>query len=308
VKSGYLLTLATLCVGSAIIALYLFLGYPDMNIVTQVRIPRLILTLFTGMTLAGIGSIYQLMLANPLAEPYILGISGGSAFGAILFGISGAIALMPLGGFLGAGLTLIIVWTLAQKQGKFDRTRLLISGVIAGMFFGSAISLVMYLDHQDSLLILGTLMGNLGRIFGRTEWYLFLGLAAASLYLLYILYRRSVTLEVISGGDHYASSVGIDVARTRREIFIITSILIGVVVSYAGIIGFVGLIIPHIVRFFVPSGQKRIFLLSMWTGAIFLLFSDLLAKNLTTIELPVGVITAAIGCPFFMRLLLSKTK
>jgi len=308
VKSGYLLTLATLCVGSSIIALYLFLGYPDMNIVAQVRIPRLILTLFTGMTLAGIGSIYQLMLANPLAEPYILGISGGSAFGAILFGISGAIALMPLGGFLGAGLTLIIVWTLAQKQGKFDRTRLLISGVIAGMFFGSAISLVMYLDHQDSLLILGTLMGNLGRIFGRTEWYLFLGLAAASLYLLYILYRRSVTLEVISGGDHYASSVGIDVARTRREIFIITSILIGVVVSYAGIIGFVGLIIPHIVRFFVPSGQKRIFLLSMWTGAIFLLFSDLLAKNLTTIELPVGVITAAIGCPFFMWLLLSKTK
>ncbi len=307
-KSGYLLTLATLCVGSSIIALYLFLGYPDMNIVAQVRIPRLILTLFTGMTLAGIGSIYQLMLANPLAEPYILGISGGSAFGAILFGISGAIALMPLGGFLGAGLTLIIVWTLAQKQGKFDRTRLLISGVIAGMFFGSAISLVMYLDHQDSLLILGTLMGNLGRIFGRTEWYLFLGLAAASLYLLYILYRRSVTLEVISGGDHYASSVGIDVARTRREIFIITSILIGVVVSYAGIIGFVGLIIPHIVRFFVPSGQKRIFLLSMWTGAIFLLFSDLLAKNLTTIELPVGVITAAIGCPFFMWLLLSKTK
>jgi len=296
-----------LLISTGVIALYLFCGNPDSNILLQVRLPRLILTVFTGLTLAGIGSIYQLMLANPLAEPYILGISSGSAFGAILFGVSGLVALMPLGGFLGAGLTLIIVWTLAQKQGRFDRTRLLISGVIAGMFFGSAISLIMYLNHEDTLLILGTLMGNLGRIFGRSEWYLFLGLMAISLCLLAWLYRRSIALEVISSGDVYATSVGIDVTKTRRGIFLVSSILIGVVVSYAGIIGFVGLIIPHVIRFFVPSGQKKIFLLSLWTGAIFLLFSDFIAQNITTLELPVGVVTAFIGCPFFMWLLLKKT-
>lgn len=290
--------LALLSLG--LIFVYLMNGNPGSNIILQVRLPRLILTLMTGMTLAGIGSIYQLMLANPLAEPYILGISSGAAFGSILFGVLGMVVLMPLGGFLGAGLTLILVWALAQKQGRFDKTRLLISGVIAGMFFGSAISLVMYLKRQDTLLILGTLMGNLGRIFSRSEYSLFLGLMALVLLLMVWLGRKSLVLDIMSGGDSYASSVGINVNQVRQEIFVVTSIIIGIIVSYAGIIGFVGLIIPHLVRFSIPSGQKKIYLYSLWTGAIFLLFCDLLAKNLTAIELPVGVITAAIGCPFFI--------
>ena len=283
-----------------LILIYLFTGNPGANIVLQVRVPRLILTLMTGMTLAGIGSIYQLMLANPLAEPYILGISSGAAFGSILFGVLGMVVLMPLGGFLGAGATLIVVWFLAQKQGRFDKTRLLISGVIAGMFFGSFISLIMYLNRQDSLLILGTLMGNLGRIFSRNEYTLFLALMALSVLLMIYLYRKSLVLDIMSGGDSYAGSVGIDVNRVRKEIFVITSIIIGIMVSYAGIIGFVGLIIPHLVRFSIPSGQRKIYVYSIWAGAIFLVFCDLIAKNATAIELPVGVITAAIGCPFFI--------
>lgn len=283
-----------------LILVYLMSGNPGNNIILQVRLPRLILTLMTGLSLAGIGSIYQLMLANPLAEPYILGISSGAAFGSILFGVLGMVVLMPLGGFLGAGLTLILVWGLAQKQGRFDKTRLLISGVIAGMFFGSAISLLMYLKRQDTLLILGTLMGNLGRIFSRSEYSIFLALMALVLLLMVWLGRKSLILDIMSGGDSYASSVGIDVNRVRQQIFVITSLIIGIVVSYAGIIGFVGLIIPHLVRFWIPSGQKRIYLFSLWTGAIFLLFCDLLAKNLTVVELPVGVITAAVGCPFFI--------
>ncbi len=283
-----------------LIFVYLMSGNPGNNIILQVRLPRLILTLMTGLSLAGIGSIYQLMLANPLAEPYILGISSGAAFGSILFGVLGMVVLMPLGGFLGAGLTLILVWGLAQKQGRFDKTRLLISGVIAGMFFGSAISLLMYLKRQDTLLILGTLMGNLGRIFSRSEYSIFLALMALVLLLMVWLGRKSLILDIMSGGDSYASSVGIDVNRVRQQIFVITSLIIGIVVSYAGIIGFVGLIIPHLVRFWIPSGQKRIYLFSLWTGAIFLLFCDLLAKNMTVVELPVGVITAAVGCPFFI--------
>jgi len=100
--------------------------------------------------------------------------------------------------------------------------------------------------------------------------------------------------------------LGINVLSLRRKIFILTSIVIGISVSYAGIIGFVGLIIPHIVRFFIPSGQKKIYLLSLWTGGIFLLACDMLAKYLLSMELPVGIITAFIGCPFFMWLLLKK--
>ena len=110
----------------------------------------------------------------------------------------------------------------------------------------------------------------------------------------------------MSGGDIYAGSVGIDVQKVRKELFLLTSILVGITVSYAGIIGFVGFIIPHIVRFFIPSGQKKIFLYSLITGGIFLLCCDLIAKNIAVIELPVGVITSAVGCPFFIWLLLKK--
>ncbi len=303
-KPGYLLLAALL--GAGVISLYLFVGNPDANIIVQIRLPRLILTLYTGMVLAVIGSVYQLMLANPLAEPYILGISSGSAFGAILLGVLGLGLLMPLGGFLGALVTLFLVWSLARKKGSFDRSRLLISGVIAGMFFAAAISLLMYLFQKDTMIILGTLMGNLGHVFTVSEWHGFLALVLVSLLLLVFLYFKSTALDIMSGGDIYAGSVGIDVVRTRKLIFLASSVLIGITVAYAGIIGFVGLIIPHIVRFFLPSGQKRIFLASLFCGAIFLTLCDLVAKNIAVIELPVGVVTAALGCPFFMWLLLRK--
>ncbi len=305
-KRSWIFALLLSVAGILIGALYLFGGAADSNIVFELRLPRLILTLFTGMALAGIGSVYQLMLANPLAEPYILGISSGSAFGAILFGVLGLTLLMPLGGFAGALITLLLVWRLAQKKGSFDRSRLLIAGVIAGMFFAAGISLVMYLFQKDTMIILGTLMGNLGHVFTHGEWNFFLVLMAISSLILAWLYFRAPALDIMSGGDVYAGSVGINVSRVRKEIFILTSLLIGITVSYAGIIGFVGLIIPHVVRFFVPSGQKKVYLWSLAAGGIFLMLGDLIAKNIAAIELPVGVVTAAVGCPFFIWLMLRK--
>jgi len=291
-----------------VIGIYLFNSSPDANIILRVRLQGLILTLLTGISLAGIGSVYQMMLNNPLAEPYILGISSGAALGSVFFAVIGLTFLMPFGGFAGAMLTMLIVWMIAQHRGSFDRTRLLLSGIIAGMFFSAAISLLMYLFHKDTLLILGVLMGNLGRIFTYTEWYTFLGLGAFCLLLLGELYRRSLTLDIMSQGDMYAASVGIRVHRVRSEIFIISSLILGIIVSYAGIIGFVGLIIPHIVRRFVPHGQRRIFLYSLWAGGSFLLLSALIAKHITVLELPVGVVTAFIGCPFFVWILLRPSK
>ena len=298
--------LIILALGGAVVAVYLFSGSPDANVIVNIRLPRLILTLYTGMVLAAVGSVYQLMLANPLAEPYILGVSSGSAFGAIFTGVLGLTLLMPVGGFLGAGITLLVVWSLARRKGSFDRSRLLIAGVIAGMFFSAGISLLMYLFQKDSMVILGTLMGNLGHVFTFREWNFFLGLLAISLLLMIWLYFKSTALDILSGGDIYAGSVGIDVPALRKKVFIVSSLLIGITVSFAGIIGFVGLIIPHIVRFFIPSGQKRIYLYSLLSGGVFLLLCDLIAKNIAVIELPVGVITAAVGCPFFMWLMLRK--
>ncbi|HPF09433.1 MAG TPA: iron ABC transporter permease [Candidatus Cloacimonadota bacterium] len=300
------LPLFGILISLGICVLYLIWDKPDMNILWQVRFPRLLLTVITGMSLAGIGSVYQLMLANPLAEPYILGISSGAAFGSILLASLGLLVLMPLGGFIGAILTMLLVWRLAQKHGIFDRSRLIIAGVIVGMFFSSGISLLMYLNREDTVLILSTLMGNLGRIFSHSEWVLFQGLSVLALAILAWLFLKSRALDIMSSSDHYASSVGIDVHRTRIQIFVLSSILIGIVVSYAGIIGFVGLITPHIIRLLIPGTQKKVFLSSLVFGASFLVLADFVAKSITVIELPVGVVTSAISCPFFIWLLLKK--
>ena len=298
-----LLVVAAIAIG----IIYLTWGSPSHLILTQVRLPRLLLTVLTGTILGGVGSVYQLMLSNPLAEPYILGISSGSAFGSILMGVLGLSLLMPLGGFVGAMLTMFIVWGLAGRKGSFDRSRLLIGGVITGMFFGAGISLLMYLFLKDTVVILGTLMGNLGHIFSVTEYRIFLGLGALSLVLLFWLYSQSSTLDIMSGSDLYAGSVGIKVSKLRKRVFVLSSVLIGITVAFAGIIGFVGLIVPHIARFYVGPSQKKVYPLSLFIGAFFLLACDFIAQNITLLELPVGVITSAIGCPFFMWLMLKKS-
>lgn len=288
------------------IVLYLFSGNPGQNIVRNVRLPRLILTVVTGMSLAAVGSVYQLMLGNPLADPYILGVSSGSALGSIIFASLGLIVLMPLGGFIGAMLTMVLVWRLALKDGVFDKGRLIIAGVVAGMFFSSWISLLMYLSREDTVLILSTLMGNLGRIFSYFEYRVFLGLSLLVGILIVWLYLQSRALDIMSTSDNYAQSVGIGVQALRKKIFWVSSLIIGIVVSFAGIIGFVGLITPHIMRMLGFNKQSEIFPGSMLFGAGFLLMSDFLAKNIGGIELPVGVITAAVGCPFFAYLLVRK--
>lgn len=305
-QNNSLLILLLILAGIGIGYCYLTFGSYDSNILLKVRLPRLILTLFTGVTLAGIGSVYQMMLNNPLAEPYILGVSSGAALGAVLAGLMGLFILMPLFGFGGAMLTMLIVWSLAQNKGQFDKTRLLLSGIIAGMFLSAFISLIMYLYQQDTLLILGTLMGNLGHIFTLSEYRVFLVLVVLGIIVLRIIYRDSLTLDVMSSGDVYAGSVGINVHKIRRRLFILSSLLTGIAVAYAGIIGFVGLIIPHIVRLIAGTSQRRVFPLSLLLGGIFLLLCDFLAMHISTLELPVGVITAFIGCPFFVWLMLRK--
>ncbi len=302
----FLIYLAISLAFVGMIVLYLFSGNPGQNIILNVRLPRLVLTIVTGMSLAAVGSVYQLMLGNPLADPYILGVSSGSALGSIIFASLGLIILMPLGGFIGALLTMVLVWRLALKDGVFDKGRLIIAGVVAGLFFSSGISLLMYLGREDTVLILSTLMGNLGRIFSHLEYRVFLGLSLLVGILIIWLYLQSRALDIMSTSDNYAQSVGIGVQTLRKKIFWISSLIIGIVVSFAGIIGFVGLITPHIMRMLGFNKQSEIFPGSMLFGAGFLLMSDFLAKNIGVIELPVGVITAAVGCPFFAYLLVRK--
>jgi iron complex transport system permease protein len=258
------------------------------------------LTFICGFILGGVGSVYQIMLNNPLAEPYILGVSSGAALGGVVAIILGLYLLIPLFAFIGALILILIVWYLAQIGGFFSSTKLLLSGIIAGMFCSALISLLLYLNQEEIGSIIGILMGNLGHIFSVQEWEVFRIIIVGSLLLMFYLYTLSDKLNILTSGDLIASSLGIEVRQLRRRVFIISSILVGVTVAYAGIIGFVGLLVPHIIRMLFGNDQRKVFLLSSFGGAIFLVFCDFLAMHLTAIEIPVGVITAFIGCPFFI--------
>ena len=287
-------------------AIYLYYDYKTANILLQIRLPRYLLTILCGMSLASIGSVYQIMLNNPLAEPYILGISSGAALGSILASLAGFVLLMPIFGFTGALGAMFLVWFIAHFRGNNAPNRLLFSGIITGMFISSLISLLMYLFLKDTALILQVLMGNTGNIFDQREWLYFVFAFFVSLLLIAYLYTLSNQLNILTSGDEVATSMGINVQKLRRKIFFSSSLLIGICVSYAGIIGFVGLIVPQLVRMIVGSEQKKVFLYSVISGAVFLLLCDFLAQHLTVIELPVGIITSFLGCPLFVYILLMK--
>ncbi len=290
-----------LCAGFlAISALYLFYDVADFSILMSLRFPRFMLALLAGGVLAGVGYVFQIMLNNPLAEPYILGVSSGAAFGGILASVSGMLLLMPVFGFAGALLTMTAVWLLAHVGGEFSTTRLLLAGIIIGFFFSALISLMMYFNQQDISAILTILMGNLGRIFTRNEWSIFLGVFAISIGLLVYLYFITRQLLVLTTGELVAGSMGINVKTLRLQIFIICSILTGMTVAYAGIIGFVGLVVPHILRMLIKSNSAKLVPLSVIGGAMFLLVCDFIAMHIASVEIPVGIITSFIGCPFFI--------
>ncbi len=289
-----------------VVSAYCLSGYSNLFLFMNVRLPRLLLTILAGMILSGTGSVFQILLNNPLAEPYILGVSSGAALGSIIAGLTGMFVLAPLFGFSGALASILIVWMLSQYGGFLDKTRLLFSGIIFGMFVSAIISFLMYWFQKDIGIILQVLMGNLGHIFSQTEWIIFLVSFAISLILLFYLYYQSNALNIMTTGDESAQSMGVNVKKLRLRVFIIDSVLTGISVSYAGIIGFIGLIIPHFVRILAGADQKRVFPLAVMHGASFLLLCDLIAANLTVVEFPVGIITSFIGCPVFLYLLLIR--
>jgi len=291
--------------------LYIYFNYTDTNILLHIRLPRYMLVLFCGMVLAGCGSIYQVMLNNPLAEPYILGISSGAALGSILGGLTGYFVLMPVFGFVGSVATMYLVWFISHFDRQNSPNRLLFSGIIVGMFLSSLISLLMYLFQRDTALILGVLMGSTGHIFSQREWVYFCVSFAVSVCLLVYLFLLSNQLNILTSGDEVATSMGVNVKRLRMTIFFVSSVLIGLSVAFCGIIGFVGLIVPHLVRLAVGAEQKRVYVFSIIGGAVFMLVCDFLASQarlLAGVELPVGIITSFLGCPLFVYMLFMRFK
>lgn len=278
------------------------------RIVWQLRLPRVLLASVTGGGLAIVGVAMQALVRNPLAEPYILGLSSGASAGASLFYLGllppllSRMLSMPLAAFLGALLTLTLVYLVARQNGILSIPRLLLGGVAISALMASVTSFVTFASPDPDKLraVLFWLLGS----FSGARWSIlpFPVLAAMLGLLALILLARPLDLLLL--GEESAAQLGLSVEWTKRLLIVLAALVTGTLVAFSGIIGFVGLIVPHAVRALVGVPHRRVVPLSFLLGALFLLWADLVARLLLSgTELPVGVVTALCGVPFFLVLL-----
>jgi iron complex transport system permease protein len=279
----------------------------ERTIILSLRLPRAILAGFVGAGLSVSGAAFQALLRNPLADPYILGVSSGAAVGAILailLGLSTFSLGLPLASFLGALLTILVVFYFGRQEGKIHPNTLLLAGVIIGSFLSALIMFFISISQREELhTIIFWLMGDFSFANARAILiivpYILLGV--------FLLYLRSRQLNLILSGEEHAVQLGVDVERVKLICYLSASLITAASVSVCGLIGFVGLIIPHSVRLILGPDHRLLIPSAALVGASFLIASDTFARTiLSPTELPVGVITAAFGGPFFIYLLRTR--
>ncbi len=285
----------------------------DANILFLARLPRILLGSIAGGSFAVAGAVLQALLRNDLAAPFTLGVSSGAALGAVIaisFNLNFVIlgfSTVPLAAFLGALGAIILVFSLVKTQhGDFPTAVLLLAGVAANFFFASLVMFIHYLaDFTRSFQIVRWLMGGLDTTDYQTIWSIFPLVLIGVGILVY--YSRDINL--ISAGWDTAKSRGVDVIHVQKIGFIMSSLIAGTVVAATGPIGFVGLIVPHIVRLLVGPDLRILIPASFFFGASFLIICDTIARTLLApSEIPVGIITAIIGGPFFVWLLKKQSR
>jgi iron complex transport system permease protein len=272
-------------------------------IVWELRLPRVLTALGVGAGLALCGTVMQALTRNPLADPYLLGLSSGAALGAVLFLLLGFGLLMPIGAFFGSLAALAFALLIAQLLGGATPSRAILTGICISALASAATSfLIFWSATGDSYReILSWLMGSLsGSLWADA------GLVTLALLLCApLILANGRALDAFAFGDAAAASLGINVPRLRWTLLAATALLTGIMVAIGGAIGFVGLVVPHAVRLAVGSGHRTLLPHAMLTGAIFMLWTDTAARTLfDPRELPVGIITALIGAPVFLYVLL----
>ncbi len=279
----------------------------ERTIILSLRLPRAILAGLVGAGLSVSGATFQALLRNPLADPYILGVSSGAAVGAIiaiLLGLSTSSFGLPLISFLGALLTVLIVFYFGRQDGKIHPNTLLLAGVIIGSFLSALIMFFISVSQKEELhTIIFWLMGDFSFSNARAILVIF----PYILLGFFLLYLRSRQLNLILSGEENAVQLGVDVEKLKLVSYLSASLITAASVSVCGLIGFVGLIIPHAVRLIFGPDHRLLIPASALVGASFLIASDTVARTLLApTELPVGVITAAFGGPFFIYLLRTR--
>jgi iron complex transport system permease protein len=275
-------------------------------ILLELRLPRAVLAALVGGCLAVAGAAFQALLRNPLASPYILGVSGGGSLGAVLANVAGLPALvpgipvLPAAAFAGCLGAIGLIHAVARRRGHLLAHDLLLAGVVANSFFLAALSILQYLasPHQAARILHWTL--GAVRVDAVPPGLAALLVAAGFLAIL----RDGSALNLLSVGDETAALLGVDVDAVRRRVFVAASLLTGTAVAVSGPIGFVGLFVPHAVRRVLGPDHRILLPASLLAGGAFLLFADTLARSaFGEGELPVGVLTAVVGAPSFVLLL-----
>lgn len=271
------------------------------DIIFKIRLPRIILALAVGGGLSVAGAVFQAILMNPLAEPYILGISSGGTFGAVLAMVLGLSFLgVQAFAFIGALIVIGIVFLIGKRFGELEPNVMLLSGVMVGAFFSAIILLMINFLNESLRTAIFWLMGNLSLASGENVYYI-LGI---SIFISFVLSINSQKYNILSLGDEQAAHLGLDTKVIKTVTYVSASILVGAIVSVSGIIGFVGLIIPHLCRLIFGIDNRIIIPASFFIGSSYLILADTLARYIISpVEIPVGAVTAIIGAPIFIYLL-----
>lgn len=275
------------------------------SIVWQLRAPRVLLGALVGAGLALVGTVLQAVTRNPLADPHLLGVSSGAAFGAVIvvlyLGEFAGLLSLPLAAFVGALASMLLVLAIASRGGRLESDRLLLAGVAVSFVMMAASNLLLYLGNPHAASsVLFWMLGGLGLARWELLWLPALCLALA----LAVLLGLGRALNALMAGEQSAVSLGLEPRRVRLLVFVVASLLTGVLVSLSGAIGFVGLMLPHVARFLVGAEHRRVLPVAALLGALFLVWVDVAARTwLAPQDLPIGIVTAAIGGVFFVALL-----
>lgn len=281
------------------------------TIIWSIRLPRVLLGVLVGASLSTAGAAFQGMLRNPMADPYILGISSGAALGAsisIVFNLDVQIlgfSTIAVFAFMGGLATVFIVYNIAKVKQKVPITTLLLSGVAVGQFLTAIMSFLMVTYSKDMNKIIYWTLGSLA---GK-GWEPLMRISIPIVLSIIAMNFFARDLNIMLTGEESAHSLGVEVEKTKLLLLILGTFMTSMVVSISGIIGFVGLIIPHIVRIIVGPDHRILLPASGFIGGIFMIFADTIARTIISpMEIPVGIITAMFGGPFFIYLLRKRKK
>lgn len=269
-------------------------------IVYEIRLPRIIMAILIGMMLGSSGVVVQSVFQNPIADPYIIGISASATFGAVIAYILKLPDIMyGISSFFSCVCSSFLIFKFSNKNGKMNVTTLLIVGIAISSFIGAFTSFAMYLIGEDSFKITMWLMGYLGS----ATWKKIFLLLPPLIFSLVFFYLHRLELDSLLCGDDEATSLGVNVHRLKIKMLVTSSLIVAFSVAFSGMIGFVGLIIPHCIRMIIGPSNSKLLPNSALAGGLFLLICDTLGRTvLTPVEVPIGVVTAFFGAPFFLYL------